>query len=382
MKKGIVTDSWVWLTTMAFAGAGCTFIGPYLPSMSLTWKLQDRQAGLLLACLFFGSFAGNLLLGNHLTQTLRIGAYGTSIGLLLFAMMAARPTGFVGGAVGLAIMGFGLGQLMGSINLIVGASPIGERSRQLAKIGVAWCLGAVFSPSLTTVLIPYLSPLARLSLFAPAYLLPVVFANESEMPKRPTEPARNFESPVMARRWRLAFSWFLVFLIYGGIEASIGGWVSLFALRYHLEEIGKAQWVMSLFWTGLIAGRLITARLVTPARETGIVRLAMISSMCSLSWLVAARFPLGLSIGVAITGVCLAPLFPLLLSITIECGFSSRLMGGVLAASGLGAALFPSLLGAVSDTSSLRTAMSVPLLALFSLILLCWRPPSTPSIFR
>jgi len=350
-------------------------MGPYLPSISVTWQLEDRQAGLLLSCLFFGSFAGNLLLGNHLTHTLRIGAYGTSIGLLLFAMMATRPTGFVCGAVGLAIMGFGLGQLMG-------ASPIGERSRHLANIGVAWCLGAVLSPALTTVLIPYLSPLARLGLFAPAYLLPVVFLSDSGIPECLAESVRSFESRVMAGRWRLALSWVFVFLIYGGIEASIGGWVSLFALRYHLEEIGKAQWIMSLFWTGLIAGRLITARLVTPARETGIVRLAMISSVCSLSWLVVARSSFGLSIGVAITGACLAPLFPLLLSTTIECGFSSRLMGGVLAASGLGAALFPSLLGAVSSTSSLRTGMLVPLLALFSLILLCWRPPSAHPIFR
>jgi FHS family glucose/mannose:H+ symporter-like MFS transporter len=382
MQKGMGTASWVWLMTMAFAGAGCNFLGPYLASISVTWQLQDRQAGILLSCLFFGSFTGTLLLGNHLARTLRIGAYGASIGLLLLATMSGRSKGFAGGAVGLAIMGFGLGQLMSSINLIVGASPIGERSRQLANIGVAWCLGAVLSPMLTTVLLQRVSPVARLSLFAPAYLLPVVFANEAGMPIHVAGPARNFESSVAAQRWRMAFSWVFIFLIYGGIEASIGGWISLFALRYHLEEIGQAQWIMSLFWIGLIAGRLIIARLVTPAREIGIVHLAMIGSVCSLFWLVASRSPLALSIGIAITGVCLAPLFPLLLSATIECGLSPRLMGGVLAASGLGAALFPLLLGAVSSTSSLRTAMLVPLFALLLLILLRWRPGPTPRIFR
>jgi FHS family glucose/mannose:H+ symporter-like MFS transporter len=357
-------------------------MGPFLPSVSATWQLHDRQAGLLLSCLFFGSFSGTLLLGNNLARTLRIGACGSSIGLLLLATMASQATGFVGGAVGLAIMGFGLGQLMSSINLIVGASPIAERSRHLAKIGVAWCVGAVLAPVFTTVLIPYLSPIVRLGLFAPAYLLPMALSNGLGTPKCATEPVRSFESRLVAHRWRLALSWIIVFLIYGGIEASIGGWISSFALRYHMEDIGMAQWIMSLFWSGLIIGRLITAKLVTPGSEIMIVRFAMVSSACSLFLLIEAHSPVALSVGVAITGTCLAPLFPLLLSMSIECGFSSRLMGGVLAASGLGAALFPSLLGMVSSASSLRTAMLVPLLGMFSLILLRWRLPSTPRIFR
>jgi FHS family glucose/mannose:H+ symporter-like MFS transporter len=382
MKKGTAGSSWIWLTTMVFAGAGCNFIGPFLPSISATWRLHDRQAGLLLACLFFGSFLGTMLLGNNLARTLRIGAFGSSIGLLLLATMANQAAGFAGGIVGLTIMGFGLGQLMSSINLIVGASSIWERSRHLANIGIAWCVGAMLSPVLTTVLIPHLSPGARLGIFAPTYLLPMVLSNKLGIPKFATEPIRSFEVQVMGNRWRPALSWILVFLVYGGIEASIGGWISSFAVRYHMEDIGMAQWMMSLFWSGLIIGRLITAKLVTPSREVMIVRAAILSSVCSLSYLVMTHSPVALSVGVAITGVCLSPLFPLLLSMTIECKLSSRLMGGILAASGLGAALLPSLLGIISSVSSLRAAMLVPLLGLISLAFLCWRHRFTPQIVR
>jgi FHS family glucose/mannose:H+ symporter-like MFS transporter len=367
---------------MAFAGAGCNFIGPFLPSISATWRIHDRQAGLLLACLFFGSFLGTLLLGNNLTRTLRIGAFGSSSGLLLLATMANQTAGFAGGIVGLTIMGFGLGQLMSSINLIVGASSIWERSRNLANIGVAWCVGAMLSPLLTTVLIPHLSPVIRLGIFAPTYLLPMVLSNGLEIPKFATEPAGRLEVRVVGNPWRPALSWILVFLIYGGIEASIGGWISSFAVRYHMEDIGMAQWMMSLFWSGLIIGRLITARFVKPSREVMMVRLAIFSSVCSLSYLVMAHSPVTLSVGIAITGACLSPLFPLLLSMTIECKLSSRLMGGILAASGLGAALLPSLLGVISSASSLRTAMLVPLLGLISLALLRWRHRSNPQFVR
>ena len=382
MKKGTGASSWIWLTTMAFAGAGCNFIGPFLPSISATWRLHDRQAGLLLASLFFGSFLGTLLLGNNLTRTLRIGAFGSSLGLLLLATMANQAAGFAGGIVGLTLMGFGLGQLMSSINLIVGASSIWERSRHLAKIGIAWCIGAMLSPLLTTVLIPHLSPVVRLGIFAPAYLLPMVLSNGLEIPKFATEPVRSFKVQVAGGRWRPALSWIVVFLIYGGIEASIGGWISSFALRYHMEDIGMAQWIMSLFWSGLIIGRLITAKFVTPSREIMIVRFAIFSSVGSLCYLVMARSPVALSVGVAITGACLSPLFPLLLSMTIECKLSSRLMGRILAASGLGAALLPSLLGIISSVSSLRTAMLVPLLGLISLAFLRWRHRLTPQVVR
>ena len=143
MKKQIHTNSWIWLTTMACAGTGCTFLGPFLPALSVIWRLHDRQAGLLISSLFAGSLLGTLLIAGDLRKTLRIGSLATSIGLLFFALLLLRPDGYLAGVAALFILGFGLGQLMSSINLLVGTAPIYLRSRALANLGGAWCAGAL-----------------------------------------------------------------------------------------------------------------------------------------------------------------------------------------------------------------------------------------------
>lgn len=347
-----------------------------MPSLLMTWQLHDWQTGSLISCLFVGSFSGTMMLSGNLGRTLKIGASTASVGAFLFALMAHRATGFPLGAIALVLFGYGLGQLMSSINLIVGSAPAEVRSQYLAKIGVAWCSGAVFSPLLTTVLFVRLNPAVRVGLFALVYLLPLIFLNGRSLPVYEKDSGCEVCTNRTDSQRKLALLCIAAFLIYGGIESNIGGWMSLFALRYRMSTIGAAQWAMSFFWGGLIAGRLLTARFVTPRTEVFIVRLSIICAICSLWWLIGSPSSASLMMGGAITGAFLGPLFPLFLSATIECRFGSRIMGSILAASGLGAALFPFLLGVVSNVWSLRAAMLLPLMALLLLLLIRWYPPN------
>ena len=376
MRNEVRSGSWVWLAIMTTTGAGCTFMGAFLPSVSLAWHLADWQAGLLLSCLFLGSFSGTLLLADDLARTLSLGAVAATVGLLAFAAILHQATGFWEATLSLTLMGFGLGQLMSSINLLVGAAPIAQRSRYIARIGVAWCLGAVLSPLLTTVLFTGLAAPTRLGLFATLYLIPLFIAIRGTLPIRQTSTTSSHAIPTERGSRKLALIGVLVFLIYGGTEASIGGWMSMFALRYRGGPMGYAQWIMSVFWGGLILGRLVIALLATPATDAMIVRLSLIGSLGTLTWLVLNPSPLSLLAGCAIAGVCMAPLFPMFLSATIECRLSARVMGAILAACGLGAAVFPSLLGVLSNARSLQTAMLVPITGLLLLVLLRWRPPN------
>jgi hypothetical protein len=64
-----------------------------------------------------------------------------------------------------------------------------------------------------------------------------------------------------------------------------------------------------------------------------------------------------------------------MLSAVIACKLSVRIVGIVLAASGLGAAFLSSLLGLISSLWSLHLGMLLPMAALSLLLVLCWRPP-------
>jgi fucose permease len=167
----------------------------------------------------------------------------------------------------------------------------------------------------------------------------------------------------------------LTFLLYGGIETSIGAWVPVFAMRYSVGPLAAAQWLLSLFWMGLISGRLMMARFVSLASERLLLRVAMLASLACLFWLlVSPSFP-QIAAAMALMGLCISPLFPLLLSTALSGGYSNRVMGVMLACCALGCALFPWLLGILSNAFSLRAGMMVPVAALLSLVLFRWNAP-------
>jgi FHS family glucose/mannose:H+ symporter-like MFS transporter len=362
----------IWRLIMAFTGVGSTALGPLLPYLFGQWHLHDHQAGMLVGCLFLGSFAGTLAMSRHLRRCLRRGAWTATLGCLLFAWSAHRADGFALGMPALLLMGFGLGHLMSSLNLLVGTAPVPVRARQLANLAAAWCVGAVLSPFLSTVLLAGISPSLRLGVFAPLFLLPLLVtpADASPAPQTlPHQPAGRTRIPVGALLCTLAF------LVYGGIEASIGAWVPVFATRYSAGPLAAAQWILSLFWIGLIVGRLLMARFVSPANEKRLLRMAMFASLLCLLWLLVSPSFAQIAAATAIMGICISPLFPLLLATALSGSYSNRVMGVMLACCALGSALFPWLLGVLSSAFSLRAGMTLPLAALLSLLLFRWNVP-------
>jgi len=267
--------------------------------------------------------------------------------------------------IALLVMGFGMGQLMSSINLLVGAAPASVRSRALANVNAAWCIGAVLSPVLSTVLLPAVSPALRLILFSAFFLLPL-FSKRLE----------NFEpsAPEVKPGWRAyasggALVFILIFLVYGGIEASISAWLPEFANRFSGSALSKAEWSLSLFWMGLIAGRYATAAVAVHVRESIILRVAIICSLVLLLCLLALPSLVPLAAWSVVMGTVMGPLFPLFLSHALSSSYPTRVMGGILAACALGSAVFPLLLGVLSSLFTLRIGMLLPVACLCLLLI-------------
>lgn len=371
MKRVIDSGSAIWRTTFVFAGAGSTFLGPFMPRLASTWHLRDHQAGFLISCFFLGSFTGTLMLSRRLEKTLKVGAWTGFLGLLFFSCCVGRASGFAAGLVALTAMGFGLGQLMSSINLLVGRGEESKRARSLAGISAAWCLGAVLSPALTTVLITSVPITVRLALCSPLFLWPILWTRGCELStgaaSDTAQPQRGSSSGWLT----VSCISVIIFLLYGGIEASIAGWTPLFATRYRLDTLGDAQWIASSFWIGLSAGRIVMASFLKRSRKGEVLWISIAASTGCLLWLAVGNSPLTLLVACTISGIFLGPVFPLLLDFAIGSGLSTRSLGAALAACGLGAAVFPSLVGIVSTGWSLRAGMFVPLVGLTALLAMC-----------
>jgi len=183
-------------------------------------------------------------------------------------------------------------------------------------------------------------------------------------------------TPSAVRSYGVVPLWIFIFLVYGGTEASIAGWLPMYTMRIGMDGIASSQLIVSVFWGGLIGGRLLMAWLIMPGADPFIMRLAMITSAASLFWFLATFSSTALLLGIGITGICLGPVFPLLLSSALRYRLTSRKMGFILAACGVGSAVFLWLLGVLSSVSSLRVAMLLPLTGLLLLVLLAWQTPS------
>jgi fucose permease len=149
------------------------------------------------------------------------------------------------------------------------------------------------------------------------------------------------------------------------------GWLTTYTLRFSDLRLLGGQSALVLMWSALTAGRAVSAAAMRWVSESIIQRLGLAVSAVLIAALTTTRSGTLLSLDCLLLGLALAPFFPSTFAILIAHRPTARQAGFVLAVSGLGAALFPWMMGVVSTHSgSLRIAMAVPFtlaLALLSL---------------
>src|SRR5271156_3550913 len=99
---------------LMLAGLGTALLGPILPLLAKQWSMSDSQSGLLMTAKFCGAFLGGVTVSRRLRQSLLVGLITGAIGFGGFA--AAQSMGV--GCVGLFVGGFGLGQIITSVNIL------------------------------------------------------------------------------------------------------------------------------------------------------------------------------------------------------------------------------------------------------------------------
>jgi fucose permease len=95
--------------------------------------------------------------------------------------------------------------------------------------------------------------------------------------------------------------------------------------------------------------------------ELGLYRTSVLVTIAGVLLLLAAHHPLTILAGSVLSGLALAPLFPLILSLFLEEIGGSHNAGWVFAVAGLGGAVLSWLTGTISSsTGSLRIGLMVP----------------------
>ena len=136
----------------------------------------------------------------------------------------------------------------------------------------------------------------------------------------------------------------LLAFLYVGIEASVGNWMSTYATRTTAWTFAGSTLAVAVFWAALLLGRATTPAILAWCRNA-----VFIARQWLLPWPASyccwRRTALAILAGSALTGVALAPIFPLILALFLAEIGGSRNAGWVFAVAGLGGAVLSWLTG-------------------------------------
>jgi fucose permease len=350
----------LWLAAgFLLAGLGTVLLGPILPALAHNWHIDDAQSGLLLAAKFAGSFLGGVSVPRRLRLGIASGMVSSCIGFTAFALSPGLLTGCLG-----------LGQIIASTNILAGRRYRRHTGSALASLNFFWSLGAVVCGLIAAAVLPRWGLRGPLLSFAAMFLVAGLGGWIGTARSSPdTVAASAPEAAALPRSILIHFA--LLLFLYGGLETCMTGWLTTYTLRFSDLRLLGGQSALVLMWSALTAGRAVSAAAMRWVSESIIQRLGLAVSAVLIAALTTTRSGTLLSLDCLLLGLALAPFFPSTFAILIAHRPTARQAGFVLAVSGLGAALFPWMMGVVSTHSgSLRIAMAVPFtlaLALLSL---------------
>ena len=341
--------------TFFLTGILTTVLGPILPWLSQRWALADADAGALFTLQFASSLGAGLcsgVVGTRLgeTRTLRLG----------LAAMTAGAIGLAAGSRALAltaicVSGIGIGLTVPTANILVARAFHAKASAALSALNLMWGAGAAAWPLIVAV-----APTPRNALFSAsaALALLAVAAMAVSLPEPEPAPVATIDRPRSAVLSQWAF-YAAFFLLYGGSETAVGGWMTEFANR--LDPDAPATIATAAFWGGLTCGRAAVAVLVAEAHEARVALGGAATATLALVLLLVANGAPAAIAAAAFVGVGFAPLFPITVAV-LSRGTARGAAGPLMSLTSIGGATLPWLVGVTSTrTGSLQAGLLVPL---------------------
>jgi fucose permease len=354
---------------LMLAGLGTAMLGPILPLLARQWGMLDSQSGLLMMAKFCGAFLGGVSVLRRLRWSLLIGLTAGAVG---FGGFAVSPSMSVGCAC-LFVGGFGLGQIITSVNILAGRRFTAHRGSALALLNFSFSLGAMLSALLSAWLLPRFALRSVLEGFAGLFVVGGVglmaqlratgFAAEE------FDSAEGEGDPQIGLRGSVYVYFGLLLVLYGGLETCLSGWLTTYALRYGDKTLAVSEYTTLLLWMSLTAGRAGISAVMLRVGEKTVQRWGLVFSALFTACLAMAHSAVTIAGFAVLLGLSLAPFFPATWALLMADRPTARQAGIVLAVSGLGAAALPWLMGVVSTRAgSLQVALVLPFAAALGLL--------------
>lgn len=270
----------VLLMIFCLYGISLTVIGATLPRILSDFRWNYGGVGLVMAAGSIANFVAAYLAGRLVRPLGPKASLAAGVALVAaaLAVFAATPSLLLNALV-YAAVGVGQGFLETNVNYVVVRIDRSGRAMNLAHAGFS--VGAVVGPFVIGFLLEARLPWT-IVYRAIAAIFVLVLAAVLALPLG--RLLGREEAPAGKERRRRGPAYYLGFaalFLYVGVELGISNWVAEFFVRVFGSSEAAGSFMVSLFWLGLLAGRLVIPLAFPAARPDRI--LVILSAALALS---------------------------------------------------------------------------------------------------
>lgn len=350
--------TWLAYAMLAYIGFTQSMLGPLMPFLRTELRLNYTLGGFLPAALAVGLILSGLIgdwLARHWGR--RIVFWGGAIGLAASAVFLGLTHQFELALIAVLGMGFGSSLTQVMIQALLADQHAERRSIAFTEANVAASLSATLTPLV-------IGSLQRTGVgWRAISILVVLFLTllAATLHRQPIPDSVAAQTQSVTAEGHLPFSfwlyWIVLFLIVA-VEMSIAVWATDFlASVAGLSRIDAALG-FSAFPAAMLIGRIVGSRLTRRWSSLTLLLSSLAMTLIGFPVFWLARLATLNIIGLFITGLGIANLFPLTLSIAVGLAAGQSNLASARVSLGVGTALLtvPLFLGWLADHIGLQNA--------------------------
>ncbi len=345
-------------------GIVMAILGAILPSLFERIGFGAGAAGNLFLTMNFAMLITTLFFGPLVDRfgfkaVLAVSALLVAAAFLILSR--AANYGLVLGAA--VVLGLGGGGLNGGTNALTSDLHEGEkRGAALNVLGIFFGFGALSIPFLIGTLREVLGVPRILALAAFLSLVPFVVYVVLKFPG--AKHAQGFPIKAAAGIARDPLLWLTAFILFfqSANEFTVGGWISTYLQKTFGVGAGPAALVLAGYWAAVMAGRLVSSRLVRAVRSETLILGSAGLALAAALLMALAPSGAAAAAGAVLIGVGFAAIYPTTLAIVGAnfAAFTGTAFSVVIAVGLVGGMLAPWLAGRIAEASSLRQGLIIP----------------------
>lgn len=356
-------------------GIVMAMLGAILPSLFTKIQMDKAEAGNLFLYMNFAMLVASLIFGPVVDRFgfkifLIVCSFFVALSFTMFTL--ASTYSLILAAV--VVLGFGGGGLNGGTNALTSDIHPEKRSAALNVLGIFFGFGALFIPFLIGTLLNRMGLDLILLCAVSLSLLPFILYSALAFPR--PKHTQGFPLKQAGKVLRHPLLWLCGFLLFfqSGNEFTIGGWISTYLNEQFRLTPMQASLVLAGYWAAIMAGRLVSSRIVNFLRnEHLLLGSACVSLFAAVLIIISGSGALA-SLGAVLLGLGFAAIFPTTLAVVAENfpSLTGTAFSAVFVIALAGGMTSPWLVGNIAQAHSLKLGLYLPVFNCSMIVILLY----------